>query len=176
MEDIAQLVAGPAGDEDLVRIQLDAAGGVVSGDAFPQEGGAALRHVAVESGLIFLIPDGLMKGFGDRGNEGEGHIPNAHPKQAGTGMGGEIAICLFRDAAEKVGILQISVMYIGFYHGMFLLRFFPALGGGALDNGWRRSRGREFDRDNSACSVQIPFPEMFFLRTPFMSCAFSHAL
>ena len=118
IQKVAQLVAGAAGNENLVRRKHDAAPAVMLRNGFPEEGSSAFRHIAMEAALPGLILHRPVKRLNDGGNEGQGNIADTHAVQMRAGMGGQIGFRLLCDMMEQIRLLQVRVAEVRRQHGI----------------------------------------------------------
>ena len=118
VEDGAEIVACTARNENFVRVQLDAAHGIVTADRFLQKRRAALRHISVKRLLLRLIVHRLVHGGNDRVAQRQRHVADTQPQQMRRRVLRRIGVDALLDVIEKIGAFQLVIMYIR-SHGPF---------------------------------------------------------
>ena len=120
--EVAGVALGAVADEDLVRLDVGAAGLEVGlGDGLAQEVVAELGAVAAEGGVGAHFADGLLHGLDAGGREGASHVADAQANEAGVGMGGGELADARGDRREQVRGLDLGEMGVGEDHGVGVL-------------------------------------------------------
>ena len=85
-------------------------------DGLPQEGRAALRHVAVETIRVRLILHRRVQGGDHRGAQGLGNVADAHAVQVLFGICLRVSFRFLCDPIEEIRLLQIGIVHIRSNH------------------------------------------------------------
>ena len=85
--DVRHIALGTVTHEDIVRIHLDTAGGVLARDnRLAQKVVALLGPVPAETPLLGHLVDSLVHGLDDFGNERSGHVADTQAHDVGIGL------------------------------------------------------------------------------------------
>jgi hypothetical protein len=115
--DVAAIALGPVGDEDLVRVDLAAARlVVVPGDGFTEKCVPLVRAVPLEGLTVRHLVRGGMQGGDTDGGERFRDVADAEPDDCARGVGLLAGGDTAGDVGEKVGRLQLGVVFVDADH------------------------------------------------------------
>ena len=115
-QNITQIIAGTAGDENLVFGNIGSHFSIISGNRLAEKGSAYLRHISVKGGCLCLIINCLMERPDHRIAKGQGYIAHAHSEDLLAGIFPQIFICLSVYGVKQIAVLQLCVPHVRCKH------------------------------------------------------------